>query len=168
MRALVGSVGYYNLSDLSAGPMVAARLEDEGLPDGVDVFDLSYGGPIATVHRLNETKPPYERLVLVGAVDRARDEPRYRWYPWSGELPPPAEIQARVAEAVTGVIDLESFPIIAQQFGALPEDVRIVEIEPVATEAGLRPSPAMEAMLPEICALVRRLATDETNGEGCP
>ena len=157
MRALIGSVGYYNLSDLSAGPMVLERLKAEGLPEGVDGFDLSYGGPIATVHRLNETTPPYERLVLVGAVDRRCDEPSYRWYRWTRNLPPPEEVQARVAEAVTGVLDLESFPIIAQQFDALPKDVRIVEIEPVETEAGLEPSPAVQAMLPDVCALVRRL-----------
>jgi Ni,Fe-hydrogenase maturation factor len=161
MRALVGSVGYFNLRDMSAGPMVIERLKSDGLPGGVDVFDLSYGGPIATVHRLNETDPPYERLVLVGAVDRPREEPGYRWYRWVRHLPPPEEVQARVAEAVTGVIDLESFPIIAQQFDALPDDVRIVEIQAVDTAAGLAPSPAVEATIPEVCALVRRLVSSD-------
>lgn len=160
MRTLVGSIGYYNLRDMSVGPMIVARLQEEGLPEGVDAFDLSYGGPIATVHRLNETEPPYDRLVLVGAVDRPRPEPRYRWYRWNGTLPPADEVQARVADAVTGILDLESFPIIAQQFESLPEDVRIVEIEPVDTEAGLEPSPAVKAMLPEVCALVRQLVSE--------
>jgi len=160
MRSLIGSVGYYNLRDLSAGLMVAEKLKREGLPEGVDVIDLSYGGPIATVHRLNECDPPYERLVLVGAVDRPRTPPGYRWYSWERKLPHAEEIQARVAEAVTGVLDLESFPIIAQQFDALPDDVRIVEIEPVETEAGLEPSPELDATLPEVCELVRRLVTE--------
>ena len=158
MRTLVGSVGYFNLSDLSAGPMVLEALSREGLPDGVSAFDLSYGGPIATVHRLNESEPPFDRLVLVGAVDRGRGKAGYRWYRWEGKLPPPEEVQARIAEAVTGVIDLASFPIIAQQFDALPPDVRIVEIEALATEAGLDPSPEVRNLLPEVCRLVRRLA----------
>ena len=159
-RTLIGSVGYFNLRDLSVGPLVAETLKEEGLPEGVDIFDVSYGGPVATVHRLNETKPPYERLVLVGAVDRGKKEASFRSYAWDGALPPPEEIQARVSEAVTGVIDLESYPIIAQQFGALPDDVRIVEIAPVATESGLEPSPEMREILPEVCREVRRLASD--------
>ena len=159
-RTLVGSVGYHNLRDLSAGPLVVDALKEEGLPQNVDIFDLSYGGPIATVHRLNESKPPYERLVLVGAIDRGRAAASYRWYHWEHELPPAEEIQVRVSEAVTGILDLMSFPIIAQQFEALPEDVRIVEIEPVETEAGLEPSPAVKKILPEICRLVRTLASD--------
>ncbi|HXV65202.1 MAG TPA: hypothetical protein VEK15_31195 [Vicinamibacteria bacterium] len=160
MRILVGSVGYFNLRDLSAGQMIAELLQQEDLPGNVDVFDLSYGGPIATVHRLTETEPPYERLIIVGAVARPREKPSYRWYRWERNLPPPDEVQARVGEAVTGVIDLESFPIIAQQFGALPEDVRIVEIDAVETQAGLEPSAAVGAMLPEVCALVRRLVSE--------
>ena len=159
-RTLVGSVGYYNLRDLSAGPLVLETLKRSGLPEDVDAFDLSYGGPIATVPRLNESEPPYERLVLVGAVDRGRREAGYRWYRWDHVLPDAEEIQIRVSEAVTGVLDLESFPIIAQQFDALPEDVRIVEIHAVDTESGLEPSEAVRGLLPEVCELVRSLAGD--------
>jgi hypothetical protein len=156
----VGSVGYFNLSDLSAGPLVVEGLQDEGVPDDVSLFDLSYGGPIATVHRLNESEPPFDRLVLVGAVDRGARKVGYRWYRWAGKLPPADEVQARIAEAVTGVLDLDSFPIIAQQFDALPPDVRIVEIQALATEAGLEPSPELRALLPELRRLVRRLAEE--------
>jgi len=159
-RTLVGSVGYYNLRDLSAGPIVVETLKEQGLPDNVDVFDLSYGGPIATVHRLNETIPPYERLILVGAIDRGHETPSYRWYRWDNALPPSEEIQTRVSEAVTGVLDLDSFPIIAQQFDALPDDVRIVEIDPVETDAGLDPSPAVKKILPDVCRLVRTLVAE--------
>lgn len=158
MRTLIGGVGYFNLSDLSAGPLVTEALGRERLAERVDVVDLSYGGPIATVHRLSETRPPYERLVLVGARAREGGEGGYRWYRWSKEMPSPAEVQARIAEAVTGVIDLASFPIIAQQFGALPDDVRIVEIDPVETGAGLEPSEAVKRILPDVCRLVRELA----------
>ncbi len=112
---------------------------------------------------MNETLPPYERLILVGAIDRGHPTPSYRWYRWEGgneALPPAEEIQARVAEAVTGVLDLDSFPIIAQQFDALPDDVRIVEIDPVETDAGLEPSPAVKKILPGVCRLVRTLVSE--------
>lgn len=161
MRSLIGSVGYFNLTDLSAGPHVVSALQKERLASGVEVCDLSYGGPIGAVHRLNETKPPYDRLVFVGAVESERGKAAFRWYRWKGELPPPGEVQARIAEAVSGVLDLESFPIICEQFGALPGDVRVVEIDAVECGPGLEPSDSLKKLLPEICALVRSLAEDE-------
>lgn len=157
----MGGVGYFNLSDLSAGPLVAERLKREGLAAHVDVVDLSYGGPIAAMHRLDTSEPRYGRLVLVGAVDRGARAAGFRWYRWTtGDLPADSEIQSRVAEAVTGVIDLDSFPIIAGRLGTLPPDVRIVEISPVAVEAGLEPSPELDRILPDICRLVRELAEE--------
>jgi hypothetical protein len=160
LRTLVGSVGYFNLSDLSAALLVVDELKREPPVAAVDFVDLSYGGPIATVHRLRESEPPYDRLVLVGAVETGKRIAGYRWYSWPGALPPASEVQARIAEAVTGVIDLASYPIIAQQFESLPEDVRIVEIEPVRTDAGLEPSPEIKRLLPDLCRLVRRLAEE--------
>jgi len=162
MKALIGSVGYFNLRDLSAGLHVVAALQEEELPSDVDALDLSYGGPIGTVHRLNETKPAYERLVFVGGVESEGGEAGYRWYRWTGKLPSPDEVQARIAEAVSGVIDLLSFPIICEQFQALPKDVRVVEIDAIDCGPGLDPSASMKKLLPEICALVRRLAEEES------
>src|SRR5262245_2787556 len=162
MRTLIAGVGYHNLSDLSAGPLVAARLRRERWPAHVEVEDLSYG-PIAVVHRFAEAEPPYRRLVLVGAADRARQAPPVRCYRWEGVLPPAEEVQARVAEAVTGVIDLENLLVVAQQFGALPGEVFVIEIRPEVSEFGLEPSPAVAALLPEVCRLARRVALE---GEG--
>jgi Ni,Fe-hydrogenase maturation factor len=69
MRTLIAGVGYSNLSDLSVGPLAAAKLRRETWPEHVEVDDLSYG-PIAVVHRFAEVSPPYGRLVLVGAAAR--------------------------------------------------------------------------------------------------
>jgi hydrogenase maturation protease len=160
MRTLIAGVGYSNLSDLSAGPLVAARLRGERWPAHVEVDDLSYG-PIAVVHRFAEAVPPYRRLVLVGAADRGLKAPPVRCYRWEGVLPPAEEIQARVAEAVTGVIDLDNLLVVAQQFGALPEEVFVIEIRPEVSEFGLEPSPAVAALLPEVCLLARRVALEE-------
>jgi hydrogenase maturation protease len=168
MRTLIAGAGYWNLSDLSVGPLVAARLRRERWPAHVEVDDLSYG-PIAVVHRFSEASPPYRRLVLVGAADRGRKTAGIHCYRWEGVLPPAEEVQARVAEAVTGVIDLDNLLIVAQQFAALPEEVLVIEIQPAVTEFGLEPSPAVAALLPEVCRLARRLALEGIEArEGCP
>ena len=167
MRTLIAGVGYSNLSDLSAGPLVAARLRREQWPEHIEVDDLSYG-PVAVVHRFAEASPPFRRLVLVGAADRGRKAAAVRCYRWDGVLPPPEEVQARVAEAVTGVIDLDNLLVVAQQFGALPEEVFVIEIQPVVTQFGLEPSPVVAALLPEVCRLARRVALERVGApEGC-
>jgi hydrogenase maturation protease len=165
MRTLVAGVGYSNLSDLSAGPLVAAQLRREAWPAHVEVDDLSYG-PVAVVHRLAEAEPPYRRLVLIGAADRRRGEPGITSYRWGGVLPPPEEIQARVAEAVTGVIDLDNLLVVAGHFGALPPEVFVVEVQPAETGFGTEPSPAVAALLPEVRRLARALALEGSGGCG--
>jgi hypothetical protein len=78
-----------------------------------------------------------------------------RSYSWDGVLPDADEIQARVAEAVTGVIDLDNLLVVTRHFGALPAEVFVVEVQPVAIEFGMEPSPAVAAVLPEVRRLVR-------------
>jgi hydrogenase maturation protease len=157
MRTLIAGVGYSNLSDLSVGPIVAAQLRQEQWPDHVEVDDLSYG-PIAVVHAFAEASPPYRRLVLVGASDRSLEGARLRCYRWGGRLPGPEEVQRRVAEAVSGVIDLDNLLIVTQQFGVLPAEVFVVEVQPVVLGFGLEPGPAVTALLPEVRRLARALA----------
>jgi hydrogenase maturation protease len=165
MRTLIAGVGYSNLSDLSVGPIVAAQLGKEEWPGHIEVDDLSYG-PVAVVHRLAEAAPPYNRLVLVGAADRSQRGAEVRHYRWDGVLPAPEEIQARVAEAVTGVIDLDNLLVVTGHFGALPAEVFVVEVEPVATEFGMEPSPAVAAVLPEVRRLARAAAQAGPEGPG--
>ena len=69
-------------------------------------------------------------------------------------LPPRAEIQERVAEAVTGVISLDNLLIVCGAFGGLPDDVRVVEVEPVDEGWGEGFSPEVERRLPEIVETV--------------
>jgi hydrogenase maturation protease len=165
MRTLIAGVGYSNLSDLSVGPIVAAQLGAEPWPAQVEVDDLSYG-PVAVVHRLAEAAPPYDRLVLVGAADRGPRRMEVRYYRWDGVLPDAEEVQARVAEAVTGVIDLDNLLVVAGHFGALPGEVFVVEVQPVATEFGMEPSPAVAAALPEVRGLARAAGLAGPGGPG--
>jgi hydrogenase maturation protease len=165
MRTLLAGVGYSNLSDLSVGPFVAAQLRKERWPAYVEIDDLSYG-PVAVVHRLAEAAPPYTRLVLVAAVERGRAGAEVRPYRWDGELPEAEEIQARVAEAVTGVIDLDNLLVVTGHFAALPAEVFVVEVQPLATEFGLEPSPAVAAVLPAVRRLARAAAEAGPGGPG--
>src|SRR5882672_2818219 len=98
-RTLVAGVGYSHLSDLSVGPVLADRFARESWPPHIDVDDLSYG-PVAVVQTLEDAKPPYQRIVFVAAADRGLPPGSIRSYRWDGALPAPADIQARVAEAV--------------------------------------------------------------------
>lgn len=157
MRTLIAGVGYSNLSDLSVGPIVAAQLRREAWPEYIEVDDLSYG-PISVVHRFAEASPPYQRLVLVAGADRGGKTAQVRCYRWMGVLPPPEEVQARVVEAVTGVIDLDNLLIVVQQFGALPDEVFVIEVQPEVMEFGEEPGPAVAALLPEVCRLARAAA----------
>ncbi|MBA3509080.1 MAG: hypothetical protein H0T19_03180, partial [Thermoleophilaceae bacterium] len=71
-------------------------------------------------------------------------------YRWDHVLPPAKEIQDRVSEAVTGVISLENLLIVTEAFGAFPDDVRVVEVEPADESWGDGFSPVIEAKLGEI------------------
>jgi hydrogenase maturation protease len=151
MRVLIGGVGYRNLRDGSLGPHLADLLAAVS-PDGVEVEDLSYG-PVAVSHSLRE-RPAYDRLVLVAAVRRGRPAGTIESSSWHGELPPPGEIQARVAEAVTGVISVDNLLVVCTAFGGLPADVRMVEVEPADEGWGEGFSAEIEARLPEIIEAV--------------
>ena len=148
-RVLVGGVGYRNLRDGSLGNYVADELEGR---DGIEIEDLSYG-PVAVSHNLRD-RTPYDRLVLVAAVGRGREPGTVERYRWDGVLPQPAEIQERVAEAVTGVISLDNLLIVCGAFGGLPDDVRVVEVEPADEGWGEGFSEAVERKLPEVLEAV--------------
>ncbi len=151
LRVLVGGVGYRNLRDGSLGPYVSDVLADRG-GDGLEVEDLSYG-PVAISHNLHD-RPPYDRLVLVSAVGRGRAPGTIERYRWDGALPSRDDIQERVAEAVTGVISLDNLLIVCGALGGLPDDVRVIEVEPADEGWGEGFSPAIEAKLPEILEAV--------------
>jgi hydrogenase maturation protease len=161
MRVIVGGVGYRNLRDHSIGVEVADRLETAAWVDDVVVEDLSYN-PIAVVQRL-EDEPPgqrFQRAVVVAAVARGGRPPgTVTAYRWDGALPADEDIQRAVTEAVTGVIALDNTLVVARHFGALPDEVVVVEIEPAVQEFGDMFSEVVGRQLDGVCQLVRLLAT---------
>ncbi|MDQ2978400.1 MAG: hydrogenase maturation protease [Acidobacteriota bacterium] len=153
-RVLVGGVGYRLLRDLSLGPLLMDRLRSETWPEGVDVEDLGYG-PIGVMHNL-DARPPYDRIVLVGGVKRGRTPGEVFRYVWSRRLPDDEEIQARVAEAITGVISLDNLLIIATYFGKLPPDVVVIEVEAAEEDWGEEFSEPVLGAIPQVIAEIRR------------
>jgi hydrogenase maturation protease len=155
MRVLIGGVGYRNLRDGSIGPWVVDRLSARaGEADGVEVEveDISYH-PVGLSHNL-EDREAYDRLVLVGAVRRGRAPAAIETYKWDRTLPGADEVQARVSEAVTGVISLHNTLVVCGALGGFPDDVRVVEVEPADDGWGEGFSPDLAARLDEVLETV--------------
>ena len=147
MRVLVGGLGYRFLRDESVGPYMADRLAGEQR-EGVEVEDVSYHA-VGLSQNLQE-REPYDRVVLVAAVRRGREPGTVVSYRWDGVLPDRDEIQAHVGEAAVGLLSLDGHLIVCGALGGLPDDVRIVEVEPGKEGWGDGFSPAVEARLGEI------------------
>jgi len=165
----VAGVGYRNLRDHSIGVEVADRLEKFSWPGDVVVEDLSYN-PIAVVQRLEDEPPEqrFRRAVVVGAVERGRAPGTVTAYRWDGVLPVDDEIQRAVTEAVTGVIALDNTLVVTRHFGALPDEVVVVEVEPAVQEFGDTFSEIVGRQLDGVCELVRLLATRADDVEQLP
>jgi len=161
MRVVVAGVGYRNLRDHSVGLAVVDRLDACPWAGEVVVEDLSYN-PIAVVQRL-EDEPPgrrFARAVVVAAVERGRAPGTVTAYRWDGVLPGDDEIHRAVTEAVTGVIALDNTLVITRHFGALPDEVIVVEVEPAVHEFGETFSDAVAGVFGSVCELVAGLATE--------
>ncbi len=151
-RTLIAGVGYRNLRDLSAGNAIVDTLLAMDWPSGVEVEDLSYG-PMDALFRFKEAA--FERLIVIGAVARPGRIPGevYRSR-WRYEAKPPDQVQARVAEAVTGVISLDNLLIICAHFEVLPPDTIVIEIEPEDGDWGEEFSPRVAAAADRIVAQI--------------
>lgn len=164
-RVLIAGLGYLFLRDHSVGPAAVAALREQSWPPGVEIEDLSFG-PIAVVQRFEDRPGYFGRVVLTAAVARQRAPGGIYWYRWDGRLPAPAEIQARIGEAVMGVIDLDNLLIVGGQFGIWPPEVVVVEVEPRDVEWGAEFSPAVAAAFGPLLETVRAVALGSLDGIG--
>ncbi len=153
-RVLVAGVGYTNLADHSAGLHAIDRLGR--VADHVDVEDFSYGA-IDVLFTL-QRRPPYRKAVFIAAVERGDPVGSVRWQRWERPAISAADLQEKVAEAVTGVVSLDNLLHITAHFGGLPEDVVVVEIEPGEERYGPAPSPVVDAAITEALRLARQEA----------
>ena len=152
-RVLVGGVGYTCLGDLSVGPGLIERLSQQSWPPGVVVEDLSYG-PIDVLFRL-QASPPFGAAIFATAVSRGREPGTLHRARWVSPHPSPDELQARIAEAITGVISLDNLLCVLDHFGALPTEVIVLEVEPLAETWGIEFSPPVLAAIDEAEAAVQ-------------
>ncbi|MDP9443094.1 MAG: hypothetical protein M3P83_01565 [Actinomycetota bacterium] len=153
-RVLVGGVGYRWFGDGSFALLASDALSGLDWPPGVDVLDLAYGA-LHVAMDLADADPPYERAVLIGASERGREPGRLYRFDCGTGVPDPQDVQDRMYEAGAGVVDLDHLLVIGRHFGALPDDVVAVELEPVPGTTGDELSAAARALLPRAVELVR-------------
>lgn len=151
---LLAGVGYSHLSDLSFGPLLVERLEEMSWPDDVQIEDFSYG-PIGVLMRLEDEPLQCERAIFAGATERDRPPGTLHIYRWEGGPGDPEQVQARVAEAVTGVIGLENLLVIMDHFRVLPANTTVIELEPAEREWGMDMSPLGRRRLEEALVWIR-------------
>jgi hydrogenase maturation protease len=152
-RILIAGVGYRNLRDMSLGPVLVDQFGQEVWPLGVEVEDLSYG-PVTVMHSLDERRP-YDRVIFIAGVRRDRQPGGVYCYRWRHQPTAPEEVQARMAEALTGVISLDNLLIIATYFGKLPRDVIVIEVEPADDGWGEGLTPEVETAVPAVVDMIR-------------
>lgn len=154
-HVLIAGVGYSFLHDWSVGPRVVTMLQEHTWPPGVDIDDWSFG-PLDGIHRLQAADPPFDRVVFFGAVQRGRPVGTVVRREWlSSDMPSPEVVQERVGEAISGVISLDNMIFVCAAFQALPADVVLIEVEPLADDSwGDGFSGAVEAAIPELVSLL--------------
>src|SRR5262245_12687895 len=151
MRTLIGGVGYAWQGDLAFGLAVIETLQHSSWPTGVEVADLSHN-PIAVFQQIRTLH--YDRLILLGAVQRGHAPGLLRIYRPIDPLPHTDEIQARIVESGSGIISLDNIIIISRFYGAMPVDTQIIEVEPVDDLWGHDLSPVVRAIVGEVVALI--------------
>ncbi len=154
-RVLIGGVGYRWFGDGSFGLVVSDALALLEWPPGVDVEDLGYGA-LHVALDLADADPPYERVILIGVTERGREPGRLYRSPCETTLADSEEIQARMYEAGAGVIDLDHLVVIGRHFGALPDDVIAIELEPHRGTVGDGLTRDVQALVPQVVDLVRQ------------
>jgi len=160
-RVLIGTVGYFNLRDYSIGPNLLPKLKNMDWPPGIEVDELNWG-PIAVVQNFQSLAAPYQKVVILTARTANRKPGTITLRRWSGGLPDAENIQARVSEAVTGVISVDNLLIIGEHFQIWPNEVYIIDVEPGIEEMGDHFTPEVEAVVPRVLEMVRRVALEES------
>ena len=171
MRTVVGGVGYRNLRDHSLGIVMSDELEPYAEPPDLLIEDLCYGPVAVGQWLLDEARTaPITRAVFVTAVAREDGRPpgTISVYRWDRVLPSDEEIQRAVTDAVTGVILLDNTLIVTAWMKAVPEDVMIVEVEPLEHAFGDEMSPAVAAAYPEAKRIVMELARNAETARALP
>jgi hydrogenase maturation protease len=156
-RVLIGGVGYWWQRDGSFGLEAVDALLTLEWPPGVRVEKLDYGA-IYLAQDLLAVDPPYDRMVLIAGTERGRAKGSLHLSRWSPTPMEPEKLQLLMYGAGSGLVDLDHLLPVAHHFGALPEEVVMIELEMVDSEGGEGLSPAAAERLEEVVELARREA----------
>ena len=150
---LVGGIGLPWLRDLDYGTQWVNRVCHEDWPHNVIVEDMSYAAH-RVLHRLQEVRP--RKVVLVGCMPRREDPPgTIRHYKLDLTPPSDDEVQQRLSEAATGIIDLDHTLAVVRYYKEFPPETVVVEVEPEDDKFGLGFSDVVEATVHKVLAIVR-------------
>jgi hydrogenase maturation protease len=138
---------------MSAGPELIERLRELDWPNGVEVEDLSFGA-VHVLHWLQE-HDPFDALVLIAAVARGRAPGAVTSSHWSAPPMTGEAVQEAVAEAVTGVLGLDTLLTVLGYFAVLPPRVNVIEVEPRDDDWGPEFSPLVRSALDDVVRLVQ-------------
>lgn len=147
-KILIGTIGYHNLGNHSIGPVLLPMLQALEWPEAVEVEEMNWG-PIAIVQKFQTLKSPYDRIILLAAIEREdRSIGDIDVFRWMGRLPDEEMIQACVGDAVTGVISVENLLIIGEHFKIWPAETFIVDVEPGPETAGNEFTTEVQKIIP--------------------
>lgn len=138
---------------MSVGPELVERLRGLAWRPGVEVEDLSFGA-VHVMHWLQE-RPAFDAAVIVAGVARGRVPGSVTCATWIAPAVSGEEVQAAIAEAVTGVISLGTLLTVLGYFAVLPRRVVTVELEPRDDDWGPEFSPVVRDALNEAVDVVR-------------
>ena len=176
MKVLVAALGHAWLRDQSFGMKVLEALRGGSLPADVELADWSFGTVTACQKLAGGS---YDRAIFVSGLERDDRPPGSlaRWRPTIA-MPPEDEIHGRIADCVMGAVNVDTLLIMGRLFGGLPDDVVLVEAQPVDDTWGSDLSPALAGVLDTAVGMVleeiRRpagapsSAPDTPAASGCP
>lgn len=158
-RTLIGTIGYHNLGNHSIGPLLFSMLAAMDWPEHVQVEEMNWG-PIAIVQSFQALERPYEKVILLAAMQKpGRNIGDITVFKWIGDqLPDTAEIQARVGDAVTGVISLDNLLVIGEYFKIWPQEVYVVDVEPGPEKAGTGLTEEVATAVPDVIRQLKTIA----------
>ncbi len=156
-KIFIGTVGYHLLSNHSVGPILLPQLQKKDWPPEVEVDELNWG-PVAVVQQFQALETPYERVILLTAIERPnRQIGKITIFQWQGHLPDEKQIQACVGDAATGVISVENLLVIGEYFKIWPKEVFLVDVEPGSEQAGEHLTEDVAVKVPTIFKTIQHL-----------
>ena len=159
-KVLVGTIGYHLLSNHSIGPILLPHLREQDWTENIFIDELNWG-PIAVIQQLEAMEIPYDRIILLAAIERAeRKVGDINVFQWQGHLPDEKQIQACVGDAATGVISVENLLVIGQYFKIWPAEVFIVDVEPGPEIAGEHLSEEVAIKVPQVMQTIQLLVKE--------